>query len=119
MRAFNRKHFPPPLDEPLAVETDADGINGQTTGGRRVKIALIDTGVDLEDPFISPEVESGRIKGCSWVGEEDDISDSCGHGTHLVRLVLKVNKSADILVAKVSKGKSFTPKNTQNIVEVT
>ncbi|KAK4154756.1 hypothetical protein C8A00DRAFT_32424 [Chaetomidium leptoderma] len=117
MRNFKREHFLPPLDDTLANETDAVGTDGQTTRNRKVKIALIDTGVDVEDPLIKPEAESGRIRGCSWVGEETDLSDSCGHGTHLVRLVLKVNKSADILVAKVSESKSFSPKNTQNIAE--
>ncbi|KAL8364517.1 hypothetical protein RB595_003681 [Gaeumannomyces hyphopodioides] len=112
--------------EPRMMEGDEVGVFFDATESptllehqKEVKIALIDTGVDVEDPFIKPEAESGRIKGRSWVGEKTDFSDSCGHGTHLVRLVLKVNKTADILMAKVSDSKSFSPKNTQNIAEWT
>ena len=120
MRDFNKKHFkfPPPQDIALADETDVARKNGQFARSPRVKIALIDTGVNFEDPFIRPEAQKGRIKGRSWVGEKTDFGDSCGHGTHLVRLMLTVNKSADILMAKVSHSKSFLPKIAQNIAEV-
>lgn len=107
MREFNKRHFPP-----LA------GISQPAASPTRVKIALIDTGIDVEDPLICPEFASGRIWGRSWVGDELDLTDTWGHGTHLARLVLRTSKSAEVLIAKVAEDKSFTPKNRQNIVEV-
>ncbi|KAK2616463.1 hypothetical protein QQS21_000505 [Conoideocrella luteorostrata] len=115
MRDFNKKHFLPSPDTMLTDEIDMTGTNEQTVKNRGVKLALIDTGLDINDSLIKIEMERGRIKCRSWVKE--DISDSCGHGTHLVRLVLQVSKSTDILMAKVSDRESFSPRITQNIVE--
>src|SRR3978361_1119500 len=82
MRDFNKKHFSYHR-EMLTVAT-----NAQSNQYRTVKIALIDTGVDTSDPFILPEVERGRITGRSWVGTDpNDFGDTCGHGTHLIRLI--------------------------------
>lgn len=84
---------------------------------RPTKIALIDTGVSLEDPVIRGHM--GRFAGKSWVDEnENDYNDVCGHGTHLARLILKVSSTAHILVAKVSRDKKFTAASVINIVEV-
>lgn len=106
MREFNKRHFPP-----TASDQHRDDFHP-------VKIALIDTGVDIEDSLIRPAYANGRVSGRSWVGEPHDLTDTCGHGTHLARLVLKTTKSADILIAKVSQSKEFALKSRQNITEV-
>lgn len=91
-----------------------------TWQNRNIKIALIDTGINLNDNVIAPERR--RFSGKSWINEvekfENPFHDTCGHGTHVARLVLKVTTVADILVAKVSKDKTFTEQNVSNIAEV-
>jgi hypothetical protein len=78
--------------------------------GVRVKIAVLDTGVDLEqleiqldeakrtrDPiialrsFIEPEAEHG-------------YKDTCGHGTHVMEILLKLAPEADFYIAKIAHG---------------
>ncbi|KAI1362819.1 hypothetical protein F5Y08DRAFT_310974 [Xylaria arbuscula] len=81
-----------------------------------IKIALIDTGVDKSDPLVKGELT--RITGRSWVDENpDSYHDICGHGTHLVRLVLQASPTAHMLMAKVSNNKTFSPQNLHNITE--
>lgn len=73
----------------------------------RVKIAILDTGIDLEHPDM--EACEGRIKSVrSWVdgknGEEEDSAggDESGHGTHTTGIILDVAPDADIYVARVA-----------------
>ncbi|KAI0533752.1 hypothetical protein GGR58DRAFT_521141 [Xylaria digitata] len=81
-----------------------------------IKIALIDTGVDMSDPLIKGE--QARITGRSWVSDNPgNYHDTCGHGTHLVRLVLQASQTAHIFMAKVSDNKKFSRQNVENIAE--
>lgn len=83
----------------------------------RIKIALIDTGVDQSDPVVKGEL--ARITGTSWIDDNpDSYHDTCGHGTHVVRLVLRASPTAHVIVAKVSKDKTFNKSNVQNITKV-
>jgi hypothetical protein len=70
----------------------------------RVRIAILDTGMDLPNHVLwSPG--SRRIRSSkSWVRSkigEDEVEDLDGHGTHAVGLLLKVAPEADIYVARV------------------
>jgi len=112
LKAFNNKHMPRrPRRNPL----EKNDI--PTWQNRNIKIALIDTGVNLYDSVVARERE--RFSGKSWVDEdENQYHDTCGHGTHLARLVLKVTDVADIIVGKVSRDKTFTKENVLNIAKV-
>ena len=112
LKAFNDKYIP---RRPLRNLSTSTGI--PTWKNRNIRIALIDTGVNLKDKIIAPE--SGRFSGKSWVDEDETYyHDTCGHGTHLARLVLKVTTVADILVGKVSRDKTFSKQNILNIAKV-
>ena len=81
-------------------------------GDKRTKIAVLDTGIDLRDPYIRSQ--KGRIKEMqNWVPNEKgfvvlkDVADSFGHGTHVIGLVLKVAPCADICVGRIASGKSL------------
>ncbi|KAI0543371.1 peptidase S8/S53 domain-containing protein [Xylaria curta] len=88
----------------------------RTSATSTIKIALIDTGVNKSDPLVKGEL--ARISGRSWVDDEpDNYHDICGHGTHLVRLVLQASQTAHIFVSKVSNDKTFGPQNIENIAE--
>ncbi|KAK3314098.1 peptidase S8/S53 domain-containing protein [Apodospora peruviana] len=96
--------------------TNHDQDGNDTWRAKRVKVALIDTGVRLQDEVIRGE--KARFTGRSWVDQDQtDYDDSCGHGTHLARLLLKVTSTADILVAKVSRDKNFTAASIPHITQ--
>ena len=80
----------------------------------RVKIAILDSGFDVEDPYIAGAYHSGRIKGFrTFVGKWKDVvqekqkvryvNDTFGHGTHALALLLKTSLDAEVYVAKVTK----------------
>ncbi|MCJ1394572.1 hypothetical protein MMC18_007451 [Xylographa bjoerkii] len=94
------------------IETQSFLAEDRKPMGRKVKIAILDTGIDLEHPqFSNPDIvylEHGiprdRVKGCkSFVTNEDADTDDCGHGTHSVALLLIIARKADIYVARIVK----------------
>jgi hypothetical protein len=93
-------------------------LDARDPNGDDIRIAVIDTGVNLNDTLIKPQRK--RIMGQSWVGDDEtNYNDTCGHGTHVVRVLLRTNLSANILVAKVSETKDDSnEKSITNIVEV-
>ncbi|KAI0857485.1 hypothetical protein F4860DRAFT_357029 [Xylaria cubensis] len=113
---FRKRHIVPKTHE---------GRNGR----RRVRIAVLDTGVDqgnedfrgLVDEIKDarkkqkfPRTDQNPIKRIkSFVG--DDGVDNFGHGTHVAGLVLQTAPDADLYIAKVSCGKSF--QDTEAVVQ--
>lgn len=76
----------------------------QRTRMKRVKIAILDTGIDRNHRAFQDEFSKARIK------KTEDFLDSggkghdvCGHGTHCLGLLRKVAPEADIYVARVMK----------------
>lgn len=72
---------------------------------RRVKIAVLDTGIDWSNPAIS--AAPGNIKdywhyGGRTLGKEAH-GDVDGHGTNIVKILLNLAPFADIYVARVSQ----------------
>jgi hypothetical protein len=78
-----------------------------STEVRRTKVAVLDTGIDLRDPFIKGA--KSRIKEMrNWVANEKgkvDVKDVAG--THVAALVLKVAPCADVCVGRIASGKSL------------
>lgn len=61
------------------VDADEDNIEGYASGGQKVSVGSIDTGVD----FTHPEFTSGQlVAGWDWYSDDADPSDEDGHGTH-------------------------------------
>ncbi|KAI9146885.1 Thermostable alkaline protease [Paramyrothecium foliicola] len=72
----------------------------------KIRIAVLDSGLDEKDPKIRGALASRRIdKRVSFVGQPDDCSDTYGHGTHIVKLLLQTAPAAVISVAKICDGK--------------
>jgi hypothetical protein len=70
-----------------------------------VKIAVLDTGIDMQHNYIKGCKKANRIKGVkSFVNDDKRIDDICGHGTHVAALLLKVAPECQIYVAKVASG---------------
>lgn len=67
----------------------------------RVKIAILDTGIDLTDHFISNNRR--RIRAKSFLPNDNSVEDVHGHGTHAAALLLRIAKNADIFIARITK----------------
>lgn len=88
--------------------------------GDRIKIALLDTGIDMTDYYISLKVNSRRLTYLSFVKGDKHPStptDDHGHGTHVAALTLKVASNADVYIARVSTTSELT--DPQQISDVT
>jgi hypothetical protein len=83
----------------------------------RIKIAVLDTGIDTNQPSISGHLDvikmaRWKLNPCkldnpikaeqSFVGRLP--TDQCGHGTRVAELILKVALYADLYLAKISNG---------------
>lgn len=83
----------------------------------RIRIAVLDTGIDTTDKMIRSASRS-RIKDKrSWVGSIQNYEDEYGHGTHVTRLLLKMAPAAEIYVAKITNGKTVDTKDMGRIAE--
>lgn len=69
---------------------------------KRVKIAILDTGIAKKHTVISEHWEK-NVKQCkSWIDGEGD-KDVCGHGTHAAALLMRIAPEAQLYVARVVK----------------
>lgn len=71
----------------------------------KIRIVVLDSGVDDMDSLIRFSLKSGRIntrKSRSFVGREHKWwQDTHGHGTHVTRLLLNTAPAAEIYVGKI------------------
>jgi hypothetical protein len=82
-----------------------------------VKIAVLDTGIDMQHNYIKGCKKANRIKYVkSFVTDDKRLDDVCGHGTHVAALLLKVAPECQIYVAKVASGGKIP--TDHNIAEV-
>ncbi|KAH8667352.1 peptidase S8/S53 domain-containing protein [Tricladium varicosporioides] len=71
---------------------------------KRVKIAILDTGIDRQHQAFLDEASKARIKKTEdFLDPSGKGHDVCGHGTHCLGLLRKVAPEADIYVARVMK----------------
>ncbi|RSM09815.1 hypothetical protein CEP52_003924 [Fusarium oligoseptatum] len=85
---------------------------------RRIRIAVIDTGVDFNHAGIADAKGDGRIKEewChSWVGADVRDEDNELHGTNCAYLLHKSAPEADIYIAKVFNQNAVRSYEAQNI----
>lgn len=86
----------------------------------RVKIAILDTGIDLRHDTFKGQFANGRIKKVEdFVQIGGTGTDVHGHGTHCAALLRKVAPEADIYVARVAVGRgSKSELRPANVVKV-
>ncbi|OIW30760.1 subtilisin-like protein [Coniochaeta ligniaria NRRL 30616] len=72
----------------------------------RVKIAILDTGIDLRHDAFKDQYPNGRVKQVEdFVQVGGTAADVHGHGTHCTALLRKVAPEADLYVARVAVGR--------------
>ena len=91
----------------------------------RVKVAVLDTGIDWADPFIRGIKE--RIQG--WknfadnlqnVNGPEEVHDAAGHGTHVAALLLKTSPESDVFIARIadSNGSMVEPEKIAEVCPI-
>ncbi|KAI0898299.1 hypothetical protein F4806DRAFT_457861 [Annulohypoxylon nitens] len=88
----------------------------------KISVCVIDTGIDRNHPAIKGGFRSGSIQDCqcrSWIDDnpdsQKDVHDKCGHGTHVVQLILNASENVTIYVAKVSDTLKIESRNIERI----
>jgi len=77
----------------------------------RVKIAVLDTGVDLNHPDIRACTDIIKAK-LNWLrdGANTTVPDLDGHGTFVTSLLLDYAPDADIYIAKIANREPANPR---------
>ena len=69
------------------ADADEDNVEGYAAGGAAVKIASIDTGVDMDHP----ELVGRTIAGFDYYSNDSDPNDEEGHGSHTTGTMIGTN----------------------------
>ncbi len=112
MDGFTKTHI-----EPLKEQRRAELPDYRN---KKIRIAIIDSGVDTAHPRIRGAIKSGRIKVCrNFLSfDHEDYDDDFGHGTWVALLLLQVAPEAEIYVAKVADSQSISKSKVYCIAEV-
>ena len=87
----------------------------------RIRVAILDTGLDRSLPLFQGPERSCRIAGWKDFVDTDDssaITDASGHGTFITRLFMECAPLADIFVARVAQSSRDLEGNQENIEKV-
>jgi len=68
---------------------------------KRIRVAILDSGVDPMDPFIRRELKR-RIKYQSFIPGLESVEDKVGHGTHTAALLLRTAQNADVYIGRIT-----------------
>jgi hypothetical protein len=97
----------------------APKMENRRNGRRRLKIAVLDTGVDVDDPWLKKALDEAELAReeegfhsrdqetnpiVAYWPSEAAAEDGFGHGTYVAYLLLRYAPDADIYVAKISDG---------------
>jgi hypothetical protein len=83
----------------------------------RVKIAILDTGYEANNPSINEE--RSRIKdSISFVDGGVATTDVVGHGTHALGLLLQFAPHADVYVAQIANTKTLSMLDWPRVAKV-
>lgn len=80
----------------------------------KIRIAVIDSGVSINDPIIRSARKHEKIRKCRNFSSlnPDDCDDRLGHGTMVARLLMDVAPEAELFIAKVSSDtEQYIPKS--------
>lgn len=78
---------------------------------RKVRVCVIDTGLDKTHPSVLAAVSGDRLRAVktfssdSTPNEDPTANDQHGHGTHVADLILRVAPEAELYVAKVANAR--------------
>lgn len=70
--------------------------------GNRVRVAILDTGVDPIAIGIREALNNGQLHYRNFANGHDSAQDTHGHGTAVTSLLLRVAPNVDVYVARVT-----------------
>lgn len=77
-------------------------------GQKPVRVALIDTGVDVRHPDFQKAVQHNKIKGYrAFPSYLDPLSDRNGHGTHGASVFMRTAPHAVVYIARIADDKGI------------
>ncbi|KAL6819768.1 hypothetical protein V8C40DRAFT_281101 [Trichoderma camerunense] len=82
------------------LEQETHSLMSGIKGGE-VKIAILDTGIDLQHPLLSERIQNENC--WDFVNDTEGICDEVGHGTHTASLLVKTAPQAKIFCGRVWK----------------
>ncbi|PGG96608.1 hypothetical protein AJ80_09809 [Polytolypa hystricis UAMH7299] len=89
-----------------------------------VKIAILDTGIDLTHPDFGPGMPNRtriiKVKNFTDIVEcfgEENVHDENGHGTHAAGLILDFAPDAELYVAKIGRDEPSSPIVVANAID--
>lgn len=95
------------------VDKDGDQSQSEKQIHSRIRVAILDTGIDMNHPEID---DDERIVGHkSWTGTLAE-QDTSGHGTHIASTILKLTSNVDLFIAKITDNNVL--EDTDRISEV-
>jgi subtilisin family serine protease len=93
---------------------------GRRQDSDRVRVAVLDTGLDEEHTAIQDRLQLHDSKICgrrSFIDHSSNINDAVGHGTAVCDILLRVAK-VDLFVAKISETANFDSDTPQRVAKV-
>jgi subtilisin family serine protease len=100
-----------------------DTIDAECRPFKPVRIAILDSGFDPENPLLMTEDQriDPRIKSAqSFIHETEihDFRDEIGHGTHALGLLLQVATCAEIYIARIADRETLNRNTYDDIAKV-
>jgi len=68
---------------------------------RRVRVAILDTGVDITHPDMQAALERNQLVARGFPASLDPFRDRHGHGTHGVSVILKTAPNVVVYIARM------------------
>jgi subtilisin family serine protease len=85
----------------------------------RIKVCVIDTGLDERHPAIQAAKTFKAIKERrSFMVQSNGTEDFSGHGTHMVELILKSSANVEIYIAKIADDATVPQDEIEIIADV-
>ncbi|KAH7176810.1 peptidase S8/S53 domain-containing protein [Dactylonectria macrodidyma] len=91
--------------------------NTRLCNDQRIKIAILDSGIELSQDNKDIYDDGSQIKYQSWVDDSPEWKDQVGHGTHLATLLRRIAPNSLLHVARVFKKKPSMKKSAGCISE--
>ncbi|CAI7601654.1 unnamed protein product [Penicillium glandicola] len=83
---------------------------GLMSSATRIKIAILDTGIDMQHPQLNIEHSkinhNARIKGFGSFSGGDATVDTHGHGTHIAGILLNLTNNTDLYIWKFTDSRT-------------